>query len=111
MDRGAWWATVHGVTGSWTRLKQLSTHAKVNQANMQTVLSESLTWFSVLTHSNSKPFKFQNFPSSASLWLQPGVSVGTEVTEHSVRVKDLPSERFLWYPAQSCLALTSDRWS
>ena len=27
MDRGAWWATVHGVTKSWTRLKQLSIHA------------------------------------------------------------------------------------
>ena len=25
MDRGAWWATVHGVAKSWTRLKQLST--------------------------------------------------------------------------------------
>ena len=25
MDRGAWQATVHGVTKSWTRLKQLST--------------------------------------------------------------------------------------
>ena len=26
MDRGVWWATVHGVTKSRTRLKQLSTH-------------------------------------------------------------------------------------
>ena len=26
MDRGAWWATVHSVTKSWTQLKQLSTH-------------------------------------------------------------------------------------
>ena len=26
MDIGAWWATVHGVTKSWTRLKRLSTH-------------------------------------------------------------------------------------
>ena len=26
MDRGAWRATVHRVTQSWTRLKQLSTH-------------------------------------------------------------------------------------
>ena len=26
MDRGAWWATVHGVAKSQTRLKQLSTH-------------------------------------------------------------------------------------
>ena len=24
MDRGAWWATAHGVTKSWTRLKRLS---------------------------------------------------------------------------------------
>ena len=24
MDRGAWWATVHGVAKCWTRLKQLS---------------------------------------------------------------------------------------
>ena len=23
MDRGVWWATVHGVAKSWTRLKQL----------------------------------------------------------------------------------------
>ena len=26
-NRGDWWATVLGVTKSWTRLKQLSTHA------------------------------------------------------------------------------------
>ena len=24
MDRGAWWATVHGVTKGWTGLKRLS---------------------------------------------------------------------------------------
>ena len=29
MDRGAWRATVHGVTKSQTQLKQLSTHEKV----------------------------------------------------------------------------------
>ena len=28
MDREAWWATVHGFTKSWTRLKCLSRHAK-----------------------------------------------------------------------------------
>ena len=27
MDRRAWWATVHGVTKSWARLKRLSMHA------------------------------------------------------------------------------------
>ena len=25
MDRGTWWAIVHGITKSWTRLEQLST--------------------------------------------------------------------------------------
>ena len=28
MDRGTWWATVHGVTKSWTRLKWLSMHTE-----------------------------------------------------------------------------------
>ena len=28
MGRGAWWAAVHRVTKSWTRLKQLSTHTQ-----------------------------------------------------------------------------------
>ena len=27
MDRGAWWATVHGVTKSQAQLKLLSTHS------------------------------------------------------------------------------------
>ena len=26
MDRGAWWATAHGVAKSWTRLNQLTMH-------------------------------------------------------------------------------------
>ena len=29
MDRGAWWASVHGAAKSWTRLKRLSTQAYV----------------------------------------------------------------------------------
>ena len=29
LDRGAWWATVHKVSKSWTRLERLSTHARV----------------------------------------------------------------------------------
>ena len=31
-DRGAWWATVHGVAKSQTRLKGLNTHAHTNTA-------------------------------------------------------------------------------
>ena len=29
MDRGAWWVTVHRVTKSWTQLKQLSMHTRI----------------------------------------------------------------------------------
>ena len=30
MDRGAWWATAHKITKSWTGLKQLSMHAIIH---------------------------------------------------------------------------------
>ena len=33
VDRGAWWAAVHGVTWSRTRLKQLSMHACIGEGN------------------------------------------------------------------------------
>ena len=33
MDRGAWRATVHGVTKSWTQLKQLSIHIDIDVRN------------------------------------------------------------------------------
>ena len=33
MDRGAWWAAVHRVAQSWTRLKRLSMHAYIGAGN------------------------------------------------------------------------------
>ena len=33
VDRGAWWAAVHRVTQTWTRLKQLSMHACIGEGN------------------------------------------------------------------------------
>ena len=33
MDRGAWWATVHRVVKSQTRLQQLSQHRVVSEGN------------------------------------------------------------------------------
>ena len=32
MDRGAWWATVHGITKSWTGLKQLSMYILISHS-------------------------------------------------------------------------------
>ena len=33
VDRGAWWAAVHGVAQTWTRLKRLSVHACIGEGN------------------------------------------------------------------------------
>ena len=33
-DRGTWWATVHGITKSWTRLEELSTHTHTREINL-----------------------------------------------------------------------------
>ena len=42
VDRGAWWATVHGVAKSRTHLKQLSTYAQVQA--FSTLKKQPLTW-------------------------------------------------------------------
>ena len=42
MDRGAWWATVHGIAKSRTPLKELSTHAHKSLATAVADLQHSL---------------------------------------------------------------------
>ena len=48
MDRGAWQATVHRVTKSWTQLEQLSTHStplpKKDLRNIQLYLDFPIIW-------------------------------------------------------------------
>ena len=34
MARGNWWAALHGVAQSWSRLKQLSMHACIEKADV-----------------------------------------------------------------------------
>ena len=43
-DRGAWWATVHGVVKNWTRLKQLNTHTRANGVVMNQIQNQGITW-------------------------------------------------------------------
>ena len=43
MDRGAWWATVHGVTKSRTQLKQLGRESALGQRGLQS-RAERLGW-------------------------------------------------------------------
>ena len=45
MDRGAWWATVHRVAKSQTRLKQLSTHARTLTFNIKSKKATSINNF------------------------------------------------------------------
>ena len=45
MDRGAWWATVHRVTKSWTQLKQLSTHLQTQVMFPQNVELISMSFY------------------------------------------------------------------
>ena len=42
MDRGAWRATVHRLTKSWTRLKQLNTHTCMVKARGEKMAPDSL---------------------------------------------------------------------
>ena len=53
MDRGAWWATVHGVTKSWTQLRDY----QKDLPTMQETQVQSLGWEDLLekemaTHSS-----------------------------------------------------------
>ena len=74
MDRGALWATVHGVTQSWTRLEWLNTHAH----RPMLLKSESLVTARVC------------LTSQTLTWLRPGApqalaqSPGPCVSRHSV---------------------------
>ena len=47
MDRGAWWATVHGITKSGTQLKQLSSSTHIyyseSESVSHSVMSDSVT--------------------------------------------------------------------
>ena len=55
-DRGAWWATVHGVTKSWTQVKQLS-----KQAYMYVYLIHFAVHLKQTQHCKSTKFQWKNY--------------------------------------------------
>ena len=63
MDRGTWWATVHGVAKSWTRLKQLSMHTHFFNEERMVPYTETVRWSSVM----SGPEKSEQNGSTPSL--------------------------------------------
>ena len=40
MDRGAWWATAHGITKSQTRLSDLAQHSTMSKRIISTILGK-----------------------------------------------------------------------
>ena len=61
IDRGAWWAIVHGVTESWTQLRQLSS-PKIND-RMKLFQSFILLYSNIKekTEKNLRSFKVMSF--------------------------------------------------
>ena len=49
MDRGAWWARVHGITKSWRWLKWLSMHIHIQNTSLSKCSTQSYMLFSLLT--------------------------------------------------------------
>ena len=47
MDREAWYAAIHGVAKSWTRLKWLSTHRSTRENNVNFGITAALNFSSV----------------------------------------------------------------
>jgi len=67
MDRGAWWATVHGIAKSWTQLKQLSSSSWHFMKQFDSNVS-CVSWLSVSVLSLEISFSFSTiFPNMLSL--------------------------------------------
>ena len=78
VDRGAWWATVHGVAKSWTWLKWLSMHALMAQwsricLSVHESWVQSLVWEDPACHGAAKPVSHNYWicalePGSCNNW-------------------------------------------
>ena len=95
MDRGAWWAAVHGVAQSRTRQKRLNMHACTGEGNSNPLQYSCLEnsgdrgawWADVygVSQSRARLKRFSSSSSSSSSW----------------RKDRLPSSVFLGFPCDS----------
>ena len=88
MDRGAWQATVHGVTKSRTRLKQLSTFVSIKLYYI-TTLSDKVIYTQTLTslpftHLLSAPVRLPPalFPWKLQVEVSGNFHVGSFIIQH-----------------------------
>ena len=71
-DRGAWWAAVHGVAQSWTRLKWLGMHACMGEGNGNALQCSCLenprgrAWWAAVYGVAQSPIRLKRLSSSSS---------------------------------------------
>ena len=75
LDRGAWWAAVHRVAQSWTRLKQLNMHACVGEGNGNLLQCSCLEnprdggdWWAAIYGGHTEAARLKRLGSSSSRW-------------------------------------------
>ena len=64
MDREAWWAMVHGVAKSLTRLKRLSTHAVTHLVLKTTLFNRYYHYYSHFRAEGAKIEKTQSWAAT-----------------------------------------------
>ncbi|CAI9161391.1 unnamed protein product [Rangifer tarandus platyrhynchus] len=74
VDKGAWWAAVHGVAKSWTQLKRLSMHACIGEGNGNPLQYSCLenprdrgTWWAAIYRVTQSQTPLKRLSSSSSL--------------------------------------------
>ena len=75
--REAWWATVHGVAQSWTRLKRLSVHACIGEGNgnplqyscLENPMDRGAWWAAIYGVAESQTLLKRLSSSSSSMYL------------------------------------------
>ena len=84
MDKGAWWAIIHGVTKSWTRLSDFHFHFTFNFSSGASLVAQSI----------------KNLPAMQEIWVQ---FLGQEdplekemVTLSSILAWRIPMDKGAW---------------
>ena len=112
MDRGAWWAIVHGVAKSWTWQKQLSTHSYVKIHQTAGLRFAPFTAFK-LCH-NKTPASGWCTPASSSRylweWRQSRTEVGF-IRIVNVMFLSRGEQKHRWEKNNSCLVSVVYRFS
>ena len=112
MDRGAWWATVHGVAKSWTWLKQLSTHTYVKIHQTVGLRFAPFTAFKLCHNKTPASGWYTSASDSRYLWerRQSGTEVGF-ICIVNVTFLSRGKLKHRWEKNNSCLVSVVSRFS